>query len=199
METRTSWLQDQLPPRRTNLPSPIARQRIFSQIAVEFAARAGYFSPMRRPFYLFSLCCLLAAALSAEAATGRVIKVLPHFLDLQGRNTLSPSLHERDAYQAFLRQHTNDVSGVCFNVQWKARDPRTAPMKLRVEARGIVRGDLPPQIVLEQEVKPGGWFSHWATLTLTGEEYRKIGRVTAWRVTLWAGDQLLSEQKSFLW
>jgi hypothetical protein len=53
--------------------------------------------------------------------------------------------------------------------------------------------------VLEQEVKLRGWFSHWASLPLTGDEYKKIGEVTAWRATLWDGDQMIGEQKSFLW
>lgn len=152
---------------------------------------------MRRPFLIFALCFLTCAA--ATAATGRVIKVLPQFLDLKGRHALSPSLYDRDAYQAYLRIHTNDVSGMRFAVQWKATDAGAAPLKLRVEIRGMTRGDLPPTTVLEQEVKPGGWFSHWAYLPLTGGEYKKIGEVTAWRATLWDGEKMLSEQKSFLW
>jgi hypothetical protein len=154
---------------------------------------------MRRPILILALCCWVAA--SASAATGRVIKVLPQFLDLKGRHALSPSLYDRDAYQAYLRLHTNDISGLRFAVQWKAPDANAyaGPLKLRVEVRGITHGDLPPKLVLEQDVKPGGWFSHWASLPLTGEDYKKIGEVTAWRATLWDGDQMLSEQKSFLW
>lgn len=152
---------------------------------------------MRRPILILALCCLVSAA--ASAATGRVIKVLPQFLDLKGRHALSPSLYDRDAYQAYLRSHTNDISGMRFAVQWKTSGASTAPLKLRVEIRGITHGDLPPKIVLEQEVKPGFWFSHWAALPLTGDDYKKIGEVTAWRATLWDGDQMLSEQKSFLW
>ena len=152
---------------------------------------------MRRPILIFALCFCVCAA--ASAATGRVIKVLPQFLDLKGRHALTPSLYDRDAYQVYLRIHTNDVSGMRFAIQWKASGAGVAPLKLRVEIRGITRGDLPPTTVLEQEVTPGGWFSHWADLRLMGGEYKKIGEVTAWRATLWEGDKLLSEQKSFLW
>ena len=152
---------------------------------------------MRRLLLIFSLLCLITA-ISAEAATGRVIKVLPQFLDLKGRHALSPSLYDRDAYQAYLRQHTNEVSGMRFAVQWKAGGASTA-LKLRVEIRGVTHGDLPPKIVLESDVKPSGWFSHWASLPLAGDDYKKIGEVTAWRATLWDGDKLLGEQKSFLW
>lgn len=156
---------------------------------------------MRRPTLILALCFALCAAVSAAttATTGRVIKVLPQFLDLKGRHALSPSLYDRDAYQAYLRIHTNDISGMRFAVQWKASNAQAAPLKLRVEIHGIVHGDLPPSTVLEQEVKPGGWFSHWAYLPLLGDEYKKIGEVTAWRATLWDGDKMLGEQKSFLW
>ena len=154
---------------------------------------------MRRLIFGLMFSSLLALASSADAATGRVIKVLPQFLDLKGRQTLSPSLYERDAYQAFLRQHTNQVSGLRFAVQWQAGGTSAAPLKLRVEMRGTARGDLPSHATLECDVKPGGWFSHWASLPLTGQDYKNFGTVTAWRATLWEGDQQLSEQHSFLW
>jgi hypothetical protein len=152
---------------------------------------------MRRPILIFALCCFVSVA--ASAATGRVIKVLPQFVDLKGRHALSPSLYDRDAYQVYLRYHTNEISGMRFAVQWRASGETTNSLKLRVEVRGVVHGDLPPTVVLEQEVKPGGWFSHWAALRLTEADYKKLGEVTAWRATLWDGSQMVSEQKSFLW
>lgn len=153
---------------------------------------------MRRPILIFALCFLVCGAASA-ATTGRVIKVLPQFLDLQGRHAISPSLYDRDAYQAYLRVHTNEVSGMRFAAQWKASDATASALKLRVEIHGVTHGDIPPTVVLEQDVKPGGWFNHWAYLKLTGDDFKKIGEVTAWRATLWDGDRMLSEQKSFLW
>ena len=41
--------------------------------------------------------------------------------------------------------------------------------------------------------------THWSVLKLDGDQYKNFGEITAWRATLWAGDELLSEQKSFLW
>jgi hypothetical protein len=153
---------------------------------------------MRRSI-LFLLCCMLASAFSAQAASGRVVKVLPHFLDHQGRHTLAPSLFERDAYQAVLRQQPAERSGVRFDVQWKSRGAHWEPLVLRVELRGVAEGDLPRQTVVEKNVKPRGWFSRWTPLALTGEDYKAFGEITAWRVTLWEGEALLGEQKSFLW
>lgn len=153
---------------------------------------------MRRPILILALYFCMAWA--ASAATGKVIKVLPQFLDLKGRHAISPSLYDRDAYQVYLRLHTNEISGVRFAIQWKASKVRAAnPLKLRVEVLGITHKELPPKVVLEKEVKPGWWFEHWASVPLTGDDFKKIGEVTAWRVTLWDGDQMLGEQKSFLW
>src|SRR4051794_27759394 len=143
------------------------------------------------------LWCLALGSVAA-AAEGRVIKVLPQFLDLQGQHTLAPSLYDRDAYQKFLSTHPAKRSGLRFAVQWKAKAPEAGQLKLRLELRGVAQGNLPKQMTLEDKIQPGGWFSHWSDLTLTGDAYREFGDVTAWRVTLWDADQLLGEQKSFL-
>ena len=141
----------------------------------------------------------LALVVSVPAATGRVIKVLPQFLDLKGRNSLTPSLYERDLYQVTLMRNTNECSGMRFNVHWRAKGEATTPLKLQVELRGVARGDYPRRLTMEKAVEPGGLFSHWAKFDLLGEQYKDFGRVTAWRVTLWEGSRLLGEQKSFLW
>jgi len=154
---------------------------------------------MRRFLLWLGLSCWLVAAVSAHAGTGRVMKVLPHFLDLKGRNSLSPSLYDRDAYQAYLRQHPEQRSTIRFDVQWKTHRPVWEPLKLRLEVRGIAQGNLPKQLALELPVEPSGWFSRWDSLPLVRDQYKDLGEVTAWRVTLWEGTELLSEQKSFLW
>lgn len=159
---------------------------------------------MRRAFVLlFLLFSLLLSASASETnsqpvSAGKVIKVLPHFLDAQGRHTKSPSLYDRDAYQAWLRQHPQECSGIRYDVQWKAQTT-TAKLKLRLELRGIAQGNLPRQKTIESEVNPGGGSSQWSGVALTGDDYKAFGEITAWRVTLWDGEKLLGEQKSFLW
>ena len=155
---------------------------------------------MGRTFCGGAVLAALLTALPAVGGTGRVIKVLPEFLDLQGRTSLSPSLYERDAYQTALREHPERRSGVRFYVQWKAKGPIWEPLKLRVEARGVARGNLPQLLVLEEPLQnAGSKFTHWASPSIEGLTYRQFGGVTAWRATLWEGKRLLSEQKSFLW
>jgi hypothetical protein len=153
---------------------------------------------MRRLFVMLLLLGSLAAASAAGTATGRVIKALPLFLDLQGRDALSPSLFDRDAYQDRLRQHTNEISAIRFDVLWKAARAGDAKLKLRVELRGGGTNGLPCQTALEQTVTPR-FFRRWTSLTLAGADYQKFGKLTAWRTTLWSDDRLLGEQKSFLW
>jgi|SRR6516162_6548999 hypothetical protein len=141
----------------------------------------------------------VAAVLPAAAESGQVMKVLPHFLDTNGLHTLSPSLYERDAYQAYLRLHPEKRTGIRFDVQWKAKGPAFDPRTLQLELRGIAKGSLPRELTLKQGVTSAGWLGRWTSFLLTGDKYRDFGEVTAWRVTLWEGDQLLGEQKSFLW
>jgi hypothetical protein len=141
----------------------------------------------------------LGLALSAQAAgTGKVIKVLPHFLDKKGRHTVSPSLYERDAHQAQLRKSPGLRSGIQFDVQWKAAKADKSNLKLKLEVR-TSKGDLAKPTVLEQTVKPDGWMTTWTTLKVDGDAYEKFGDVIAWRATLWEGDQQIAETKSFLW
>jgi hypothetical protein len=141
---------------------------------------------------------LLASAVAVSAATGKVVKVLPHFLDLKGRHSLSPSLYDRDAYQAQLRQNPEQRSALRFDVQWRAYSVQDK-LKLKVELRGTAKGDFPRSTTLESEITKNRKSSGWTSLKLAGEDYKKFGEVTAWRVTLWDGEQLVGEQKSFLW
>jgi hypothetical protein len=152
---------------------------------------------MRR---FIAILILLSALLplGAEAANARIIKVLPHYLDAKGRHSLSPSLYERDAYQAQLRQHAERRSGIQFTIQWKAKKIDWAKARMRVEMRGV-EGNVIQNRTIEAPVTKNGWFNNWSTLALTGEDYKAFGELVAWRATLWDGDQQIGEQKSFLW
>ena len=153
---------------------------------------------MRRLLVILLLLGSLAATFASDAVSGRVVKVLPLLLDRKGRDAVSPSLYDRDAYQVYLRQHTNEISAIRFDVLWKASNAKGAKLKLRVELRGVGAGGLPRQTTLEQSVTPG-FFRRWTSLTLGGVDYKNSGELVAWRATLRRGDRLLSEQKSFLW
>ena len=149
---------------------------------------------MRR-LVLLSLA-LLACGLNAQAARGKVLKVLPHLLDQQGRHTLHPSLYERDAYQNHLRQHREKCGGLRFDIHWKADKVAFPGLKLRLEARG---SKAPRPVVLEAGLERRPWYKRWTSLKLEGQTFQELGDLVAWRATLWEGATLVAEQKSFLW
>jgi hypothetical protein len=144
------------------------------------------------------LTALVAIALCMPlgAADARIIKTLPHFLDQNGRHTLHPSLFERDGYQANLKTHPELVSGMRFDVQWKAHQLENGRLKLQV------RGAKTParQIeTFESHLKGGGLWSHWTGVTVNGADFQRLGSIIAWRISLWDGEREIAEQKSFLW
>src|SRR5713101_448980 len=146
--------------------------------------------------FLAVLLMVMSPAPESRAASTKVIKVLPLYLDRQGRHALSPSLFDRDAYQAQLRHRPEERSGLRIDVQWKAL--QNTPLKLRVELRGG-RGKEATKATLEATGQHLGGLSKWTSLLLAGEDYKKFGELVAWRATLWDGETLLAEQKSFLW
>ena len=138
-----------------------------------------------------------AHGIGAETAShGRIIKVLPQFIDKKGKHSPAPSLFDRDAYQLQLQEHPDRRGGLRFQVQWKLHS--RGPCQLRVELRGA-RDKVATTAKLEANVQRHGWFSRWTQVTLTGDAYRNFGDLVAWRATIWDGDRPLAESKSFLW
>jgi hypothetical protein len=144
------------------------------------------------------LAVVSCTVLAADEISGRVVKVLPFFVDLHGQIAKSPSLFDRDAYQAYLRDSTNQVSAIRYDVLWKAAKAPDAKLKVRIELRGVSEHGVPRLQTLETNI-PAGTFHQWTSLTLGGGEFKNFGSVVAWHATLWNNDQLLGEQKSFLW
>ena len=141
------------------------------------------------------LLILVLAAITAQA-NPKISKVLPHWLDKQGRHTLSPSLFERDAYQAQLRANPDQRSGIRFDVKWaKGSQRASANLTLNVELQTSATTE---PVIIQHRLKTtrsGGW----AVLKLDGERYKGIGKIIAWRARLLDGDKTLAERQSFLW
>jgi hypothetical protein len=139
----------------------------------------------------------LLSALSSFAGEPRIVKVLPHLLDLKGRNALNPSLFERDAYQAYLRLHPDEIGGFRFDVQVKAKN-ESVPLLLKVELR-TANTPLGKVRVFEQSVHPSHWFSTWVKVPIDKKTNDEMGNILAWRATLWRNSEKIAEQDSFLW
>lgn len=138
---------------------------------------------------------LLAMVPCLEAGSHKVMKVLPHLLDLAGRHAPAPSLYERDAHQAFLRANPEQIQGLRFDIQYRASAYYFTP-RLRLEVRG---SKAPKTVNFEQPFRRSGWFGRWLRIPVDRETFQRLGDIVAWRATLWDGEKLLAEQKSFLW
>ncbi len=151
----------------------------------------------------FLLVCFVVWAgwvpsLAAATSEARILKVLPHLLDEQSRASLAPGLFERDAYQQQLRENSQRVSGVRFDIQWKAKGRAKDQLRLRVWARTAKRDPHQP-LLLESDLRENRRWGGWSSVLLTGESFEKAGEILAWKVVLLDGDQEIAEQKSFLW
>jgi len=152
------------------------------------------------------ICCIGLIALGIlsvhaeeQEASLRVLKVLPHFLDAKGLHALSPSLFERDAYQAHLKDHPDEVSTMRFDVHLRLHDSDLKDVQVRVEAR-FGKGDSIETIKTSVPLKKPKWGKRtWANVTLDKKAYDARSQLIAWRVTLWQGDTKLDTQTSFLW
>ncbi len=146
---------------------------------------------------LAGLGAVLLAAAPLHAGADRVVKVLPHYLDTRGRHALSPSLFERDAYQALLRAHPKQRGGLRFDVLWKARRApgRTRLLRLELVSETHPRGR---PLILETPL-PEKRARGWTGLKVDAPTERALGEWTAWRVSLVVDGQVVSSRQSFLW
>lgn len=152
---------------------------------------------------LIAFCAFFAAEPSLEAAdrvAPKIVKVLPHFLDKEGRKSLSPSLYERDAYQAVLRKDRALCSALRYDIQWRATGlgKSKEALKLRLELR-TTKGSTSDTTTFEQEVQPRGWGSRWTAVMVEGKAFEDLGEVTAWRASLIRNGESVAHQQSFLW
>jgi len=150
------------------------------------------------PWLLFLVCSFTVAGEKSESRA-RILKVLPHLLDTQGRHALSPSLLERDAYQALLKDNPDKVSNLRFDVNWKLKEKFDANLELRVEVR-LGNGNIIQTLKAKRPLRPKKLRKRgWTSVQLEEEEYDPKSNLIAWRITLWNGDEQLASQKSFLW
>lgn len=147
---------------------------------------------------LFGWSLLLAITNPSFAKDTKILKVLPHLADWQGRIALAPSLYERDAYQLQLRGNPGEVGSLRFDVQWQAAKKTSDNLELRVETRGS-KTDLVKPLTFKAQVKKPRHFSKWSQIRLDKAAYQQLGELIAWRVTLWDGEKQIAEQQSFLW
>lgn len=128
-------------------------------------------------------------------ASPKIVKAFQHLIDAAGRHTLSPSLLDRDAYQAHLRSHPEKVKALCFDIQVKLKnkEPHTLKLELRHGRGGNVES-----LIREISITKKG-HSQWNRITIDEDDFASLGEIIAWKITLFKDDITLSSQESFLW
>ncbi len=98
-------------------------------------------------------------------------------------------------YGAVNNQQLLEKAGHYYSVFWKT-DDRTADVKLRLDYRHQATGpkeysfEVPVDKVRRRNV---------TKFAVIGDEYQKLGSVTAWKVSLMINGELAGEDQSFLW
>lgn len=158
---------------------------------------------MRRTFALGLLAavCLVGCATpnTVQKPGYQIVKVNRTFLDLDGHETdVVGDLQGEAIYQFGLRNNPERQSGARFHVKWKA--PRhTSQIRLQLEVRGLTDKNLIVQDVLTQDYPSMDGWAEWSTLDITGERYKRLGTITAWKVSVYTGGQLMAELPSGNW
>lgn len=142
---------------------------------------------------LILLFCISSASLAC--ASPKIVKTLLHLIDDEGRHMLSPSLLDRDAYQAHLRAHPEKVFGICFDIQLKLKSKETHKLKLAIRHSS---GEDLQTFIREMDVVRKGK-SQWNRIRIDGEDHSKIGEMIAWRISLLQDQVEIASQESFLW
>lgn len=155
----------------------------------------------------FSLGCLailvfmLSACSSAvEGAGGRIGKVKYYHL-MPGyvpRSTDPSILFERQyrLHGAVTKEQILERYGHYYSVFWKVTDRTAGPVTVRFEYQQANSG-LTKRV--QEQVIDDIRRNNVSKFQITGTEYTKSGRVTAWRVSVLRGKEELVSQQSALW
>jgi len=140
----------------------------------------------------------LTSVTHSVAKEASIVKVLPHLLDLRGRASLAPGLFQRDAYQGQLRKDPKQVSGMRFNIQWRAKGVPIKELVLKVWLKTAGRNPNDP-LELTVPIRGNRRWGRWSAVPYDGKLFTDNGQVLAWKVELRRGETPLATQTSFLW
>jgi hypothetical protein len=149
------------------------------------------------------LAVILAAGCATENPVSRggfaVLKVNRTLLDQFGHETdVVGDLQGQAAYQYDLRHDPFRQRGARFHIKWKA--PRRAErIRLVLDLQGLnPANESTRATVAAHQPDMDGW-AEWTTLDIKGQQFKKLGEIMAWRVTLYSGDQVMAELPSANW
>lgn len=150
---------------------------------------------------------LLAAIVFAGCATENkvsrggcsVLKVNRTLLDEKGYETdVVGDLKGEAAYQYVLRHEPRRQTGARFHIKWKA--PRkTDQLRLVLDLQGLNASNESTRDSISRSFPDRDDWAEWTTIDVTGAQFKKLGTIMAWRVTIHSGDRIMAELPSANW
>jgi hypothetical protein len=153
-----------------------------------------------RHLAILSLVWTLASCSSSVTGPGGKITKVNYYhmlpgVPVQSREEMLTFEPRHHLYGAVSSQEILDRFGHYYSIFWKV-DDRSEPVKVRFEYRQALTGLR--EFAQEQVVDDIGR-SNLTKFEIIGEDYRKNGRVTMWKVSVLRGKEELVSQTSFLW
>jgi hypothetical protein len=144
-------------------------------------------------------CAFSSCSTTSKGPGGAITKVNPYHLQpLERPRGVDPSVSFERTYRlygAVSLAEQLERAGHYYTIHWKV-DDRTQPVTVKFEYRQKNTG----LTVKVKEIQADTIKRHNTTeFTVTGSDYRSEGPVTAWRVSLMRGKELLASSESFLW
>ncbi len=143
---------------------------------------------------------LPACSSAVQGSGGRIAKVKYfHLMEGQPIMSLDPAMifeGQRLLHGAVTAEEIKERFGHYYSVFWKADDRNAGPVTVKLEylqARSGLKKRVQEQVV--DDIRR----SNVSKFQVTGEEYHKSGRVTAWRISVLRGTEELVSQQSALW
>jgi hypothetical protein len=145
---------------------------------------------------------LLAGLLLAGCASNdpnRITKVKTYKLDTGSRvisNDVSLVFEQQSRLHGSLTaEDTAAREGYYYTVMWKVAD-RSQPATLRME---YLRGSTGSKKYVKEVIIEAPRRSNTTELAIVGDEYKDLGQITAWRISLVQGKTILAGEQSYLW
>ena len=154
-------------------------------------------------FGILILVALIFAGCATENPVQKpgyaVIKVNRTLLDqFEYETDVVGDLKGEAVYQYDLRHNAQRQFGARFHIKWKA--PRGAPsIRLVLDVRGLnTRNETTLDKFIENYTRMEDW-AEWTTISITGDRFKHLGTIMAWRVSIYSGDRVMAELPSADW
>ncbi len=153
------------------------------------------------PAALIAIFLLAGCATQNTVSRGgfAVLKVNRTLLDNYGYETdVVGNLKGEASYQYSLRHEPNRQSGGRFHIKWRAPKGSTQ-VRLVLDVRGLTPANETVRDTLSESFADMDGWAEWTTLDIKERQFKRLGEIMAWRVTIYSGDRVMAELPSGNW